>query len=114
MGAKHPEKAVEVVTGSLPAVPDDGIAIIESTAERQSGEFHNIAIRAEELHELGRELAPQEFAFHFFPWHEEPAYVVDESERAALPAHAEFAEICFRPRFCLQPQQFVAQPLFTG
>lgn len=77
MAAKHPEKAAEVVTGSLPAVPQDGIAVIESTAEGQDGDFFRIATRAEEIHEIGRDLADQEFSFHFFPWHEEPTYVAD-------------------------------------
>src|SRR3546814_18785208 len=40
--AKFPDKAHEVVTGSLPAVPLDGIAIIESTAEGQSSEERRV------------------------------------------------------------------------
>ena len=44
--AKFKDKAVEVITGSLPAVPLDGICIIESTAEGQDGEFFNMTNRA--------------------------------------------------------------------
>lgn len=76
IGAKYPDKAAEVVTGSLPAVPLDGIAIIESTAEGREGEFFKMSQRAEALAEQGAKLTPRDYRFHFFPWHEEPAYQV--------------------------------------
>ena len=69
IGAKYPEKAKEIVTGSLPAVPDHGIAVIESTAEGRSGEFFEIATRSEKRAMIPRALGPKEFRFHFFPWH---------------------------------------------
>ena len=72
--AKFPDKAAEVVTGSLPAVPLDGIAIIESTSEGQGGEFHSMCVRAEALMQKGSELTERDYRFHFFPWHEEPGY----------------------------------------
>jgi hypothetical protein len=59
IGAKFPEKAKEVVTGSLPAVPLDGIAIIESTAEGREGEFFKMSQRAEALSEQGSKLSPR-------------------------------------------------------
>lgn len=71
------KKAREIVTGSLQAVPIDGIATIESTAEGQDGEFYNIATRAQAIHELGRPLSKAEFRFHFFPWFTEPKYRMD-------------------------------------
>ena len=74
IGAKFPDKANEVVTGSLPAVPLDGIAIIESTAEGQDGEFFNICDRAMALDESERELTERDYRFHFFPWWQEPGY----------------------------------------
>ena len=36
--AKYPDKAKEVMTGSIPAVPKSGIIVVESTAEGQEGE----------------------------------------------------------------------------
>jgi len=75
--AKFPEKANEVVTGSLPAVPIDGIAVIESTAEGQEGEFYEMSQRAEALMEKGAALTERDYRFHFFPWHEEEAYRLD-------------------------------------
>jgi len=77
IGAKFPDKAKEVVTGSLPAVPLDGIAIIESTAEGQEGEFYDMTTRAMEVADRGKPLTPRDFRFHFFPWWAEPAYRLD-------------------------------------
>ena len=74
IGAKFPDKAKEVVTGSLPAVPLDGIAIIESTAEGQDGEFYSMCQRAMATAEKGGELSQRDYRFHFFPWWQERAY----------------------------------------
>jgi len=43
--AKYPEKAREIVSGSLPAVDQNGVICIESTAEGQDGAFHRRSIR---------------------------------------------------------------------
>jgi hypothetical protein len=72
--AKYPEKAKEVVNGSLPAVPLDGIAIIESTAEGRDGSFYAMTSRAEALAEKGTALTERDYRFHFFPWWGEKAY----------------------------------------
>ena len=77
IAAKHPRKAVKIVTGSLPAVPQNGIAIVESTAVGERGEFYNMATRAEKLHAMGIELSKDQWAFHFFPWFITPDYVTD-------------------------------------
>lgn len=77
--AKFPDKASEVITGSLPAVPLDGIAIIESTAEGQGGEFYSMTKRAEALHERGADLGARDYRFHFFPWWHEPGYRTAET-----------------------------------
>lgn len=77
IGAKYPEKAKEVVTGSLPAVPLDGVAVIESTAEGQAGEFYTMTQRAIATAETGRPLNPRDYRLQFAPWWEEPAYAMD-------------------------------------
>lgn len=77
IGAKFPEKAKEVLTGSLPAVPIDGISIIESTAEGQSGDFYRMTKIAQELHEKNVKLSPRDYRFHFYPWHGNPEYMMD-------------------------------------
>lgn len=77
IAAKTPDKALEIVTGSFPTVPSNGIIVIESTAEGQSGEFFKIAQKAQKLWEIGRRLTRAEFRFHFFPWMDEPKYKSD-------------------------------------
>jgi len=72
--AKFPERAEEVITGSIPAVPTNGIVIIESTAEGQDGHFYKISKRAEALMQSGKKLNPKDFKFHFYPWWVEPKY----------------------------------------
>lgn len=74
IAATAPIKAREIVTGSLPAVPANGIAVIESTAEGKEGDFYEIATKAEARCQLGTPLTPKEFRFHFFPWHINPSY----------------------------------------
>lgn len=74
--AKYPDKATEVVTGSLPAVPLDGIAIIESTAEGQEGEFYKMVQRAKAHKEQGKQLTARDYRFHFFPWHQDARYTL--------------------------------------
>ena len=78
IGAKYPEKAKEVVSGSLPSVPLDGIAIIESTAEGQDGEFYKMTTRAMDLADQHKELTPRDYRFHFFPWWQEPTYRIEQ------------------------------------
>jgi hypothetical protein len=85
IAAKFPDKATEIVTGSLPAVPHDGIAIIESTAEGQAGEFYKIATRAQELHQSKAWAGGLQWRFHFFPWWTDPAY-------SANPDHARMTD----------------------
>lgn len=78
--AKAPEKAKEVVTGSIPSVAPDGILIIESTAEGQTGKFYEIASESKKLHDQGKRLSPKDYAFHFFPWHGALEYRLDPDD----------------------------------
>lgn len=87
---RFPEKAREIVTGSLPAVPASGIATIESTAEGQEGEFFEIATRAENMAKGGAQPAPGEFKFHFFPWFMEPGYVASPARVKISPTQHEY------------------------
>ncbi|HEY8354310.1 MAG TPA: hypothetical protein VIK69_04770 [Methylophilaceae bacterium] len=75
--SRFPQRAEEIITGSLPAVPDDGIVVIESTAEGREGAFYEICQRAEALHQQRKPLTKKEFRFFFFPWHGTPEYAMD-------------------------------------
>lgn len=78
--AKFPEKAAEVTSGSLPAVPTDGIIIIESTAEGREGAFYRMTNIARASHEAGKQLSEADYRFHFYPWFEEPSYRLSEGD----------------------------------
>lgn len=88
--AKFPDKAREVVTGSLPAVPLDGIAIIESTAEGQGGEFYSMTQRSQALDQVGGTLSPRDYRFHFYPWHDAPEYELDPAGVIITPKDHEY------------------------
>lgn len=78
--AKFPDKAREVVNGSLPAVPLDGIAVIESTAEGQDGAFYTMTKRSQAQAQAGARLTPRDYRFHFFPWWGEAGYRIDSGD----------------------------------
>lgn len=75
--AKYPQKAAEVMTGSIPAVPKSGILIIESTAEGQEGEFYDLTQRALALQLQERTLTERDYRLHFYPWWEASEYTLD-------------------------------------
>jgi len=94
IAAKHPGKAEEIVTGAIPAVPANGIAIIESTAEGQSGEFYTIANQAERNMHTGVKLTARQFRFHFFPWWKNPEYQMDpEGVSISAADHKYFTDV---------------------
>lgn len=72
--AKYPDKAQEVVTGSIPAVPTNGILVIESTAEGRDGAFYAMTQRSQALHQSKVDLTPKDYRFHFYAWWQEPKY----------------------------------------
>lgn len=72
--AKSPEKAREIVTGALEAVPINGYATLESTAEGRQGYFYDYCQDAEKLHLQNAELTPQDWRFFFFSWWQNPEY----------------------------------------
>lgn len=75
--AKQPDKAKEIVTGSLQAVPKSGVCVIEATAEGQGGDFHSMTQVAEAAQQQGKKLTPKDYRFHFFPWFKAPEYTLD-------------------------------------
>jgi hypothetical protein len=90
--AKYPEKAKEVMTGSIPAVPTNGILVIESTAEGANGEFYELSSRAETLHYTHVKLTVRDYRFHFYAWWQEPNYRMDSSLVEITPEQHEYFE----------------------
>ena len=92
--ARFPLKAAEIVTGSLPAVSPHGICVIESTAEGQDGDFHDMAVRAQELRDKGNKLSQRDYRFHFASWWDADEYEVDPEGVVITPLdHAYFGRI---------------------
>lgn len=87
IAANFPDKARELTTGSLQAVPMNGLCIIESTSEGQGGAFYELARRAEVKWRQGKDahLTPQDYRFHFFPWWEEPGYSLPPEQARRVP-----------------------------
>ncbi|WP_049063747.1 terminase [Acinetobacter seifertii] len=74
--AQYPKKAKEVKTGSIPAVSPEGIVIIESTAEGDEGDFHDMSIQAKNKANSDKELTKKDYKFHFYPWYGAKEYRV--------------------------------------
>jgi len=72
--AKYPDKAQEIITGSLNTVAPGQYVFIESTAEGRDGYFYDICKKAQQDKENKTELSKLDFRFHFFPWYGEPTY----------------------------------------
>lgn len=72
--AKYPDKAKEIITGSLNTVAPGQYVFIESTAEGRDGYFYDICKHAQESKRDKKELSKLDFKFHFYPWYGEPTY----------------------------------------
>ena len=83
--AKYPDKAREIITGSLNTVSPGNFVAIESTAEGPMGAFYDMCLKAETLHETGQKLTHMDYKFFFFPWFDDPAYRLETFDGAPLP-----------------------------
>ncbi len=72
--AKYPDKAQEIITGSLNTVAPGQYIFIESTAEGRDGYFYDICKNAQLNKESNKALSKLDFKFHFYPWYKEPTY----------------------------------------
>jgi len=70
--AKFPDKAQEIITGSLNTVAAGQFVFIESTAEGREGYFYDICKLAQSRKD--KDLTKLDFKFHFFPWWGDPDY----------------------------------------
>lgn len=84
IGAKFPDKSREIVSGSFPAVPLDGVIVVESTAEGQTGDFKTLVDDARSLAEQRTPLNPKQFRFHFEPWWAEAGYRLSPEHAARV------------------------------
>jgi hypothetical protein len=86
ISARYPDKAREIMTGSLNALAAGQYVFIESTAEGREGYFYQMCKEAQANRDSGRKLSPLDFRFHFFPWWGHTDYRID-SQDLAVPEH---------------------------
>lgn len=79
ISAMYPLKAAEVINGSIPTVPDDGVVVIESTAEGRQGEFFDMVEAAQKLVSEKRRLTIKDYRLHFTSWWQHDEYRMDPS-----------------------------------
>jgi len=104
--ARFPDRANEVITGSIPAVPLSGMVFIESTAEGKDGEFYKMSQRSQALFDAGRELNLKQYQFHFFAWWEAPEYRMAADSTVISPEeHAYFDSVEQKIKRKLDPEQ---------
>ncbi len=70
--AKYPEKALEIVKGSLNAVTPGSFVTIESTARGREGWYFEQCIRALNNQRAGMHLTKLDYRFFFFNWLQNP------------------------------------------
>lgn len=79
--SRFPDRAREIVTGALNTQAPDQYAFIESTAEGQEGRFYKMVQRARSLEAMEENdeevITEMDWKFHFFPWYDDPAYVLN-------------------------------------
>lgn len=75
--AKYPDKAKEIITGSLNTVDVGQFVWIESTAEGAWGRYYDMCIEAERKLLADTQLTELDYKFFFFPWHKHPDYTLD-------------------------------------
>jgi hypothetical protein len=82
--AKFPDKAREIITGSLNALAPGQYVFIESTAEGREGHFYEMCKEAQAAKDASRKQSPIDFKLHFFPWWAEKSYRLP-SDGVAIP-----------------------------
>lgn len=91
--AKFPERAREIVTGSIETVGKGNIVIIESTAEGNDGYFFDYVQGARSIVASNRKPTNTEYRFFFFPWWKEPTYEQNDPEIISKPLADYFAKV---------------------
>ena len=76
--AHFPDKAREIITGSLNTLGHKQYVFIESTAEGKEGYFYDICKTSEAAQLAKKKLTPIDYKFHFFPWFKCPDYRLNE------------------------------------
>ncbi len=74
--AMYPDKAREIITGSLNTLEVGQYCFIESTAEGREGKFYELCQQAKNDQDSNKVLSKLDWKFHFFPWWRDRQYVI--------------------------------------
>lgn len=89
---RYPDKAKEIVTGSLNAVHTNARVFVESTAEGRDGYYYKICMDALKRQQADKKLTVLDFRLHFFPWWQDPKNTLDPKGVAIPPAMKKYFE----------------------
>lgn len=115
ISVNSPDKAREIKTGGIQAVPLGGKVWIESTAHGTSGEFYDMVKRAQDRELLPAPLNPLDFRSHFYGWWIKKSYrLPTNSVTLTQELLAYFEELKTKYKIKLDGQQaaFYAQKYF--
>lgn len=82
--AKYPDRAEEIISGSLPAVPKNGVITFESTAEGREGYFFEYCQASLAKARTGGRLTQMDWRFFFFPWWREKDYSLSDEDTSIV------------------------------
>lgn len=105
--AKYPDKAREIITGSLNAIATGQYIFIESTAEGREGYFYEMCREAQAARDANKQLSPLDFRFHFFPWYLHKDYRLDSDLVVVPPYDDYFSRLEHQVNVKLEPSQRV-------
>lgn len=87
-----PEKAREIVTGSLNTVHQGNVIFIESTSAGAEGYFYEFCKKAYDKHLSGTPLTEMDYRLHFFPWWKKQSYRIAPEGVIIYPYLQEYFE----------------------
>jgi hypothetical protein len=77
ISATDPNKAREIITGSLNTLAAGQYCFIESTAEGREGYFYDMCKIAQDQQKQNTKLTKLDYRFHFFPWYKDNSYTLE-------------------------------------
>jgi len=92
---KYPDKAKEIVTGSMESLGPKQMLCIESTAEGRDGYFYRFCKDAMDMKLSGTRLTPMDFRIFFFPWWKHPEYQLNDRGVLIIDEHEEYFQSLF-------------------
>ena len=101
--ARYPQKAEEIISGTLNTLPQDATIIIESTGEGSEGYFAEMVFSAEARG--NDDLSPLEYKLFFYPWYQEKSYRMTHKVRYDVDVSDYFDELEKQQNIKLEEQQ---------